>query len=238
MSDPLSLAPRRIVPWTGPFAWTPAEVPAREWMIPVGAEVGAELLAEGPTPRLDALAADLAARLDHGRGFAVLRGWPAADDPGLAPAALARRIGTPVPPAPEPGARHREAADAVLLRASEAASVTIRSAAALHNALLRADRGALAALYDAPAGGMPVFASEGGVAAARWDEAVLPAAAAPALAAAAADPAGALILELRAGDILALNPFLVWATPLRGTVAAAARTVPSRLDAPGFAALR
>ncbi|HEY8610055.1 MAG TPA: hypothetical protein VIL69_02040, partial [Roseomonas sp.] len=113
----------------------------------------------------------------------------------------------------------------------------LRSAAAIHNALLRTDRAGLAALYEArgePA--VPVFSHEGGVFAARWDDAVLPPDRLPA---ALEEAMGDfLALSLRVGDILALNPFLVWADRVPGAVAAACREAPSRLDSPGFAALR
>ena len=81
---------------------------------------------------------------------------------------------------------------------------------------------------------MPVFSNEGGIFAARWDDAALPADHLPAaLSEALGEP---LPIGLRAGDILALNPFLVWADRVPGALAAA-RETPSRLDA-AFAALR
>ncbi|WP_376092041.1 hypothetical protein ACE7GA_22860 [Roseomonas sp. CCTCC AB2023176] len=239
MSDPLTITPRRIVPWTGPFAWTPAEVPPSEWMIPLGAEHAAEIGAAGATPRLDALAAELRNRLDHGRGFALLRGLPAGSDPSLTLMEIARRIGKPVPAVPAGGTRHAEACDALLVRAPEAASRSLVAAASVHNLLLRTDRAALAALYERQAGtGVAVFSAEEGVYAGRWDDSVLAAEVVPALAAAAADASLALPLDMRAGDILALNPFLVWATQARGATVAAARTEPTRLAAAAFAPLR
>jgi len=142
-----------------------------------------------------------------------------------------------VAPAPAEGSRHTEACDALLLRAPGAVPVRVRSAAGAHNALLAADRAGLAALYEArgePA--VPVFSNEGGTFAGRWDDAATPPDDLPA---ALGEAMGeGLTLSLRAGDILALNPFLVWADRIPGALAAAAVTEPSRLDSGGFAALR
>ncbi|WP_338662325.1 hypothetical protein VQH23_19180 [Pararoseomonas sp. SCSIO 73927] len=238
MSDPLNIAPRRLVPLAGPILWSAAELAPNEQMIPLGAEHAAELAApEGATPRLDALAQELRGRLDHGRGFALLRGLPASGDPEAAPRAIAARLGQAVSPAPATGNRHTEACDALLLRVAEPAVARLRSAACIHNTLLRADRAGLAALYEArgePA--VPVFSYEGGVFAARWDDAALPEDRVPAaIGEALGEP---LSLSLRSGDILAFNPFLVWVDRLPGAAVAAAREEPSRLDSPGFAGLR
>ncbi|WP_426956932.1 hypothetical protein [Muricoccus radiodurans] len=239
MSGSLSLTPRRIAPQTGPIAWSAAEVPASERMIPLGAEHAAELSAPGlPTPKMDALAAELRGRLDHGRGFALLRGLPVGEDQEAPLRAIAERLGAVVPAAPASGSRHAEACDALLLRVAEASQVTLVAAAAVHNAILRADRAALSALYDPAEGAMTVFSAEGGVFGARWDDEALPAERAPALAAALEDPTLPLELDLRAGDILALNPFLVWASRLPRAMAIAVRTTPSQLDAAAFAPLR
>ncbi|TPG55655.1 hypothetical protein EAH89_13870 [Roseomonas nepalensis] len=236
MSDPLNVVPRRLVPIAGLLAWTPADLPPSEQMIPLGAEHAAELSGEGPTPRLDALTEELRRRLDHGRGFALLRGLPMGDDPAAPLRALAARLGTPVPAAPATGRRHVEACDALLLRATAPAATALRPAAGVHNTLLRTDRAALAALYEARGEPpVPVFSNDGGVFAARWDDEVLPADRLPAaLTEALGEP---LALGLRAGDILALNPFLVWADRVPGALAEAARGEPSRLDNPAFAGL-
>jgi hypothetical protein len=247
MSDPLNVTPRRLVPLVGPILWSAGEISPNESMIPLGAEHALALeaarreaaagLPPAPSPRLDALVEALRGRLDHGRGFALLRGLPASTDPGLPLEVLAGRLGEAVPPGPTTGSRHVEACDALLLRVTEPVTARLRSAAAIHNTLLRTDRAGLAALYEArgePA--VPVFSNEGGVFAARWDDSVLPADRLPAaLEEAMGEP---LSLSLRAGDILALNPFLVWADRVPGAVTAASREEPSRLDSPGFAALR
>jgi hypothetical protein len=241
MSDPLNLSPRRLVPQTGPTLWTGTDMPTSQQMIPLGAEHAAELEAPGlPTPRLDELAVELHDRLDHGHGFALLRGLPRAGDLAVPIRELARRLGEPVPAAPSTGRRHVEACDALLLRVPEATQVTLRSAAALHNALLHADRAALSALYEKlgehP---MPVFSADEGLFAARWDdEALPPSALPPAFLSALEDPDMTLTLDLRAGDIIALNPFLAWADRIPGAAIAAARSSPSRLDTPAFSALR
>ena len=236
MSDPLNVVPRRLVPIAGPLAWLPADLPPSEQMIPLGAEHAGELAGAGPTPRLDALADGLRPRLDHGRGFALLRGLSLGEDPAAPLQALAARLGTPVPPLPATGSRHVEACDFLLLRVSAPASTVLRAAASLHNAILRADRAALAALYEArgePA--MPVFSHDGGVFAARWDDTLMPSDRLP-----SALPEGlgeGLALSLRAGDILVLNPFLVWADRVPGAIVAACRASPSRLDSAAFAGL-
>lgn len=236
MSDPLNVVPRRLVPIAGPLAWLAAELPPSEQMLPLGAEHAAELAGSGPTPRLDALTEELRPRLDHGRGFALLRGLPMHGDPAAPLRALAGRLGRVVPPAPATGSRHAEACDILLLRATEPAATALRSAATIHNTLLRQDRAALAALYEArgePA--VPVFSNDGGIFAARWNDAALPADRLPS---ALAEALGeALPLPLRTGDILALNPFLVWADRVPGALLEACRTEPSRLDNEGFSGL-
>ena len=95
-------------------------------------------------------------------------------DPAAPLRALAGRLGRPVPPAPATGSRHAEACDILLLRATEPSATALRPAATIHNTLLRQDRAALAALYEArgePA--VPVFSNDGGIFAARWDDAAL-----------------------------------------------------------------
>jgi hypothetical protein len=245
MSDPLNITPRRLVPLAGQIVWSPADLPTSEQMIPLGAEHAAELEAAGATrlgvpggatPRLDALVDELRGRLSHGRGFALLRGLPIGEDPAAPLRVLATQLGTPVPPSPTSGSRHVEACDALLLGATHPVTARLRSAAAIHNALLRTDRAALAALYEArgePA--LPIFSNEG-IFAARWDDEALPPDRLPAaLGEAMGEP---LSLSLRVGDILAINPFLVWADRVAGAEAAACRETPSRLDCTAFASLR
>ncbi len=209
--------PRRIAPQAGAATWAGADLPASEYMLPLGAEHAAELggSADAPTPRLDALAAELDARLDHGRGLALLRGLPAAAEPDALLRRLGRRLGTPLPE-PEPGTA-AALPDLLLLALATSAELALLSAAAVHNALLGADRTALAALYESSAPGRaPVFAVADGVFAGRADPVRLAStAASPALADVLARPELALRLSLRPGDVLALNPFLAWLRPER-----------------------
>ena len=173
-------------------------------MIPLGADDAAELEtaltalngtppreAEAvPLPRLGMLLRGAAARLDTGRGFALLRGLPldklgeAAAEPALL--ALGAHLGRAAPdgvgrltsPAGT-AARwrfHADAADIVALlvlrQPPEADPVMLVSAAAVHNEVLKRDRRALEALYAAwphaapgqPArlADMPVFSIAGG----------------------------------------------------------------------------
>ncbi|SHJ91756.1 hypothetical protein SAMN02745194_03717 [Roseomonas rosea] len=238
MSDPLNIAPLRLTPLLGPILWAAGDLAPNEQMIPLGAEHAAELEAgTGPTPRLDVLAEELRSRLDHGRGFALLRGLPAAAEPEAALRVIGARLGEVVPALPSGGSRHVEACDALLLRATAPGTARLRSAAAIHNVLLKADRAGLAALCQ-PRGepAVPIFSHEGGAFAARWDDAALPPDRLPAaLEEALGEP---LTLSLRTGDILALNPFLVWADRVPGAAVLALRENPSRLDTAAFAALR
>lgn len=205
-------------------------------------------------PRLAPLLRQAAERLETGRGFVLLRGLPierlAATEGGAEAVMrlIAAPLGTALPQDAEgrtvlpaaggggtaDGAPMRfqaDPADAVLLlclrQASEGGTVTLVSAPALHNALLRADRAALAALHEGlpqhlPGGGgtasVPVFATTGGAFAARCDHAAIETAALSgpqraalaALEAAAAAPGQALTLALHPGDLLLRNPLLVW----------------------------
>ncbi|MFC7607268.1 hypothetical protein [Teichococcus aestuarii] len=136
--------------------------------------------------------------------------------------------------------------------------VTLLSAAALHNALLKNDRAALEVLYRAlphlapeppgphlapepPGRRLPVFAVTSGVFAARCDRATLDAEACGgalgALDEAAATPGLALKLPLRPGDLLCVNPFLVWASRVPGLSALPLVMPSSRLSDGAFAAL-
>jgi hypothetical protein len=144
------------------------------------------------------------------------------------------------PPKGSAGQLLAEPADAVAmfcLRAPpEGEAVLLHSAASLHNELMRRDRGALAALHTPlphrrPGGSaepplmLPVFCTSGGAFVGRYDRAAVldalldpaQAAAVAALDAAAATPGQALAIPLRAGDLLLLNPHLVWR---RGSAAA------------------
>ena len=76
----------RPVPQTGPAVWVAADLTAADWMVPVGTEEAAEMeaaltsaQAAAPVPplvRLAPILADVATRLDTGRGFCLLRGLP------------------------------------------------------------------------------------------------------------------------------------------------------------------
>jgi hypothetical protein len=122
-------------------------------------------------------------------------------------------------------------ADAVLLLclpgAGAEACLTLVSAPSLHNALLKADRAVLASLHEGvpqrrPQGGeslaVPVFSTASGSFLGRRDDdwidhaALSPAQreALAALAVVAAEPGQALTLSMHPGDLLILNPLLVW----------------------------
>ncbi len=239
------------------------------WMLPVGGEAAAELLAaaaalggkrperpeDAPLPRLGPVLREAADRLEHGAGFALLRGLAAGRfTPETAAAALlavAAHLGAALPqdadgtlvapPQCSAGQLLAEPADAVAmfcLRAlPEGGAVLLHSAASLHNELMRRNRAALAALHaplphrrgGGDPGGptmMPVFGTTGGAFVGRYDRAAVAdelldpaqAAAVAALDEAAAAAGQALAIPLRAGDLLLLNPHLVWR---RGSPAAA-----------------
>lgn len=226
-------------------------------MVPVGADAAAELaasMAAGPPPqaqpdtsRLNAVLRDVAERLEHGRGFCLLRGLnlDRLDDPEAALLALGRQLGTPLPQdaagtlvgrlagpgstADAPARFHADPADAVALlclqQPREGGTVSLVSAPALHNLLMKSDRAALAVLHrewphgspDAPVM-LPVLSTAGGTFAGRYgreamvESALDPAqlAALEALAAAAAAPGQARSIALHTGDLLFHNPQLVW----------------------------
>jgi hypothetical protein len=219
-------------------------------MIPVGAELAASLATGGDTAPLAALLHGIAQRLDHGRGFVLLRGLDLdqLQESGVEAALLTigGLLGTTVPQdaggtlvgrlstsdaSTDAPRFHAEAADIVALlclqQPAEGGQVTLVAAAALHNALLKADRTALAELHGMlphrpPVGDAPlpqaIFATEGGVFAGRYDRAALDAQALTApqdralsvLDATAAAEGQALTLGLHAGDLLLYNPGLVW----------------------------
>lgn len=238
--------PRRIAPESGAHLWTAEALSPADWMVPLGAEAAAETLAQPgePRPVLDPLLSRVAERLAHGQGFALLRGLPAPDDGAALLAMLGERMGERI--AAPAGTLADGAGDILLLLCREPTTVTLRSAAAVHNALLRADRTQLEVFYRPLPHGedldLPVFAVSSGVFSAwlRRDAIAraTPAAALAALDAALAAPGLALSLPLRPGDVLALNPFLVWAEPASGLEALALRgKVDSRLATGAFAGL-
>lgn len=256
--------PPRLVPQAGPSVWTGAALSPADWMVPIGAEAVTELEAalialagrpptgpgDAPLPGLAPLLRAVAERLEHGRGFVLLRGLDIGRLGGPATEAallvLGAHLGTALPQ-DAAGARvgrlagpgavmdapvrfHADPADAVALLCLQqprgGGQVTLVSAPALHNALLKSDRAALAALHAGlphrNGGGealrLPVFSTSSGSFVGRYDrDAMLETALEPvqqaalaALDAAAAAPGQALSLALHAGDILFLNPHLVW----------------------------
>ncbi|HWL80700.1 MAG TPA: hypothetical protein VNR89_07105 [Roseomonas sp.] len=235
---------RRIAPQTGPHLWSGAALSPADWMLPLGSEIRAEIEAAPglPVPRLDPLLGQMAERLAHGPGFCLLRGLPLPDEPAVVLGRLGSRIGRPVHAPHSSGPFYAEPCDALLLLCREAGEVVLRSAAALHNQLLRTDRAALEVLYraqpDSPAPAPPVFAVTQGVFAARCDHASLEPGALAALEEAADTPGLALRMVLHPGDLLCVNPFLVWASCARGLSTLALLTEPSRLSEGPFAALR
>lgn len=172
----------RPAPQTGPAVWTAGDLTAADWMVPVGTEEAAELEATlqaieaaAPPPPLTRLApilADVATRLDTGRGFCLLRGLPF-DRHGAAAAeatllTLGSHLGQPLDGAGSPVSRltatldsarpsgtprfHIDACDAIallcLVTAPEAPAHGLVSAGAVHNDVMRRDRTALAELYE------------------------------------------------------------------------------------------
>lgn len=227
--------PRRIAPESGPHLWSAEALSPADWMVPLGAEGLAE-------SRLEPLLSRVAERLAHGLGFVLLRGLPAPPEPAALLARLAAGLGRPVAAPPGEGPFLTPACDMLLLLCQEAATLPLRSAAAVHNALLKADRAALEVLYrPLPAGDeleLPVFAVSQGIFAARPELAATPPAARAALEAALAAPGLTLSLPLRAGDVLCLNPFLVWAGRVPGLLAQGVLArEDSRLDQGAFAGL-
>jgi hypothetical protein len=265
----------RLVPQAGPSVWTGAALSPADWMVPIGAEAVAELelalialagrAPSGPgdaaLPGLAPVLRGVAERLEHGRGFVLLRGLDLGRLAGPATEAallvLGAHLGTALPQdmagalvgrLAGPGAVvdapvrfHADPADAVALlclrQPRAGGRVTLVSAPALHNALLKADRPALAALHGGlphrNGGGealhLPVFSTSSGSFVGRydreamWEEALEPAqqAALAALDAVAAAPGQSLSLALHAGDILFLNPHLVWKQVVAGEAPAA-----------------
>ncbi len=253
--------PPRLVPRAGPNVWAGDTMLPSHWMLPVGAEAAAELLAvaaslggarpnrpeDAPLPRLGPVLREAADRLENGAGFALLRGLAAdrftPEAAGAALLAVAAHLGAALPqdaggalvapPKRSAGQLLAEPADAVAvfcLRAlPEGEAVLLHSAANLHNELMRRNRAALAALHaplphrrrnssSAEPLMLPVFGRTGGAFVGRYDRAAVldplldpaQAAAVAALDAAAAAPGQALSIPLRAGDLLLLNPHLVW----------------------------
>ena len=176
----------RLVPQAGPAAWRAADLRPSDWMVPVGAEDAAEIdtvlsalggrapatANEAALPRLGAVLRQAAARLDTGRGFALLRGLPL-DRIGEAQAEalllvlgvhlgkaipqgqageLVQRLASPASAA-ERWRFHADAADVVALltlrQPPEVDPAMLVSAAAVHNEMMKRNRAALELLYGA-----------------------------------------------------------------------------------------
>ncbi len=264
-SNPTQGRPR-VVPQAGPAAWQAADLRPADWMIPLGPEEASEIEAAlaapagAPPAKLGAVLRQAATRLDTGRGFALLRGLPL-DRLGEAQAApllelIGAQLGRAVPqgPAgetvqlvtsPSAGAArwrfHADAADIVALlilrQPPEVDPAMLVAAAAVHNAMMKRDRAALAQLYaplphlllgpaDQPRVlDMPVFSTASGAFIGRYARDAIDAAqrlpetrrltaaeveALDLLDALCAEPGLALKLEVRPGDVLLVNPLQVW----------------------------
>lgn len=174
----------RLTPQAGPAAWRAGDLRTSDWMLPIGAEDAAEIevalaalggrapetAAEAPLPRLGPMLRQVAARLDTGRGFALLRGLPMekiGEDaaPNLL-MVLGSQLGRPLAQGPcgEPVQRmdsvasgatrwrfHADAADIVALmilrQPPDVDPVMLVSAAAVHNEMMKRARPALEALH-------------------------------------------------------------------------------------------
>ncbi|MCS6930731.1 MAG: hypothetical protein NZM27_00795, partial [Acetobacteraceae bacterium] len=126
--------------------------------------------------------------------------------------------------------------DLALVGVPRSGRALLVSAGAAHNALLAQDAAAAAALH-APPEGRPVFAAQSGVFAGLKPEAPPPGPAGEALAAVLADPALALSLDLRAGDLLLLDPFRVWALSVPEEASVLPVSTGARLAEPPFSRL-
>jgi hypothetical protein len=204
---------------------------AERFMLPLAAEEAADPATGAPAPGLAAALAQAAERCAEGPGFALLRGAPPGIAAALAP--LAAVLGTPagaatagvVPPC-----------DLALVGISASGRAVLVSAGAVHNALL-AREADLAAVLHAPPTGRPVFAIHAGVFAGLPPLAPPPGPAGQALAALLADPALVLSLDLRAGDLLLLDPFRVWALALPEEAPVLPLSTGPRLAEPPFSRL-
>lgn len=212
------------MPAAGPHVWVGPELSPDRFMLPVAAEDAPDAATGAPGAGLAARLAQAAERCAEGPGIALLRGLPPDVAARLGP--LAAALGTPagaattgaVPPC-----------DLALLGVPRSGRAVLVSAGAVHNALLAQD--AAAALH-APQEGRPVFAAQSGVFAG-----LKPDAPPPALAAALADPALLLALDLRAGDLLLLDPFRVWAVTVPEDAAVLPVSTGGRLAEPPFSRL-
>ncbi len=228
------------------------------------ADLAAAIAQSGAAPslRLSALLSEVTRRLDAGRGFVLLRGLPLGrfDAPGAAEALLgaiggwlgrplpqdaegrqvATQAGEAVTPLGTPMRFHADPADAVVLfclrQVAPGGSVTLLSAPAIHNALLKSDRAALLTLHkglphrgaapDRVSGDRveegpvmaPVFSTVDGAFVSHCDHDAIHEsamtdehrAALTAMETAVTAPGLALTMSLNPGDLLFRNPRLVW----------------------------
>lgn len=222
----MSSALRRPMPAAGPHVWAGPELSPDRFMLPVGAEEAPDAATGAPGAALAAKLAQAAERCAEGPGFALLRGLPPDVAARLGP--LAAVLGTPagaaatgtVPPC-----------DLALVGVPRSGRAVLVSAGAAHNALLAQDAASAAALH-APPEGRPVFAAHSGVFAG-----LKPDSPPAALAALLADPALVLAVELRAGDLLLLDPFRVWAVAVPEEAAVLPVSTGARLSEPPFSRL-
>ena len=137
--------------------------------------------------------------------------------------------------APGGGTAGPTVCDALLLRPDAPARLTLLSAASVHNALLLRDKPLLTSLYAAsPALGDGIaFQVSGGVFAGYRGPAV-PEAAVPETLRTALEAPG-LSLSMQGGDVLVLNPFLVWLRDRPEASHLALRASQTRMDFPEWA---
>ena len=219
------------MPAAGPHIWAGQELSPDRFMLPVGAEEAPDAATGAPGAALAAKLAQAAERCAEGPGIALLRGLPPEVAQRLGP--LGAALGTPagaattgtVPPC-----------DLALVGVPRSGRALLVSAGAVHNALLAQDAAAVAALH-APPEGRPVFAAQSGVFAGLKPDAPPPGPAGEALAALLADPALLLGFELRAGDLLLLDPFRVWAVAMPEEAAVLPVSTGTRLAEPPFSRL-
>jgi hypothetical protein len=249
--------------------------------------------AEAPLPRLGAVLRQAASRLDTGRGMVLLRGLKLArmdEDEAAAEAlllVLGAHLGRALPQgpggdavqrldSPATGAArwrfHADGADIVALftlrQPPDVDPAMLVSAAAVHNEMLKRNRGALEQLYApiphlllrghgaAPAvADLPVFSTASGAFVGRYARDAIEAAqrlpetprltaaqveALDALDAICAEPGLALRMEVRPGDVLLLNPLMVWkrrAEALEGDTGAVRQALRLLLVTPNSRAL-
>lgn len=219
------------MPAAGPHVWAGPDLSPDRFMLPISAEETSDATSGAPGPALAAKLAQAAERCAEGPGLALLRGLPPDVVTRLGP--LGAALGAPagaaasgtVPPC-----------DLALIGVPRSGRAVLVSAGAVHNAVLARDA-ALAAALHAPSENRPVFAAQSGVFAGLKPDAPPPGAAGEALAAALADPGLLLSLDLRAGDLLLLDPFRIWALSVPEEAAVLPVSTGARLAEPPFSRL-